>query len=107
MNNLIRTTFEKGEGIFQMVPDFVPVKFGIPGHRLKIHPDDYLTYGADSGTIMERWICSISGARSKNPKRPAIAWNDPSLGIDWRLAPEDVVLSPKDSRHQMCIRDRI
>lgn len=70
MNNLIRTTFEKGEGIFQMVPDFVPVKFGIPGHRLKIHPDDYLTYGADSGTIMERWICSISGARSKNPKRP-------------------------------------
>ena len=29
----------------------------------------------------------------------AIAWNDPSLGIDWRLAPGDVVLSPKDSGH--------
>ena len=33
-----------------------------------------------------------------NPYAPesegAIAWNDPSLGIDWRLAPEDVVLSP-------------
>ena len=31
----------------------------------------------------------------------AIAWNDPSLGIDWRLAPEDVVLSPKDSAHPL------
>ena len=38
-----------------------------------------------------------------NPYAPesegAIAWNDPSLGIDWRLAPGDVVLSPKDSGH--------
>lgn len=31
----------------------------------------------------------------------AIAWNDPSLGIDWRLAPEDVILSPKDSAHPL------
>ena len=29
----------------------------------------------------------------------AIAWDDPTLGIDWRLAPGDVVLSPKDSGH--------
>lgn len=29
----------------------------------------------------------------------AIAWDDPALGIDWRLAPGDVVLSPKDSCH--------
>ena len=28
-----------------------------------------------------------------------IAWDDPALGIDWRLAPGDVVLSPKDSGH--------
>ena len=38
-----------------------------------------------------------------NPYAPesegAIAWNDPSLGIDWRLLPGDVVLSPKDSHH--------
>ena len=25
----------------------------------------------------------------------------PSLGIDWRLAPEDVILSPKDSAHPL------
>ena len=31
----------------------------------------------------------------------AIAWNDPSIGIDWRIAPEDVILSAKDSSHPM------
>ena len=40
-----------------------------------------------------------------NPYAPesegAIAWNDPSLSIDWRLAPEDVVLSSKDSAHPL------
>ena len=29
----------------------------------------------------------------------AIAWDDPTLGIDWHLLPGDVVLSPKDSHH--------
>lgn len=31
----------------------------------------------------------------------AIAWNDPAIGIDWRIAPEDVILSAKDSAHPM------
>ncbi len=31
----------------------------------------------------------------------AIAWNDPAIGIDWRIAPEDVILSTKDSSHPM------
>lgn len=38
-----------------------------------------------------------------NPYAPqsegAIAWDDPDLGIDWRLTPRDVLLSPKDSAH--------
>lgn len=29
----------------------------------------------------------------------AIAWNDPEIGIDWRLKPEDVILSAKDAAH--------
>lgn len=29
----------------------------------------------------------------------AIAWNDPELGIDWKLPLEDVVLSDKDRNH--------
>ena len=27
----------------------------------------------------------------------SIAWNDPALGIDWKLPPQDVILSPKDT----------
>ena len=31
----------------------------------------------------------------------AIAWNDPSLGIDWGLPEADVLLSEKDKRHPL------
>ncbi|MBR4002431.1 MAG: dTDP-4-dehydrorhamnose 3,5-epimerase family protein, partial [Bacteroidales bacterium] len=31
----------------------------------------------------------------------AIAWNDPALGIDWRLASQDVILSEKDASHPL------
>lgn len=29
----------------------------------------------------------------------AIAWNDPKIGIDWQIRPEDVILSEKDRKH--------
>ena len=31
----------------------------------------------------------------------AVAWNDPALGIDWRLNPADILLSEKDRRHPL------
>lgn len=38
-----------------------------------------------------------------NPYAPsnegAIAFDDPAIGIDWKLSPEDILLSPKDSNH--------
>ena len=34
----------------------------------------------------------------------AIAWNDPDLGIDWRIPAEDVLLSEKDKNHP-CLKD--
>ena len=30
----------------------------------------------------------------------AVAWDDPDLGIDWRLPASDIILSEKDSSHQ-------
>lgn len=29
-----------------------------------------------------------------------IAWDDPTIGIDWRLPKEDVILSPKDANYK-------
>ena len=29
----------------------------------------------------------------------AVAWNDPQIGIDWRIDPANVILSEKDGRH--------
>ncbi len=40
-----------------------------------------------------------------NPYAPfaegAIAWDDPSLGIDWQLPPQAVILSEKDRHHPL------
>lgn len=40
-----------------------------------------------------------------NPYAPeaegAVAWNDPSIGIDWRIPPDEVVLSERDRRHPL------
>jgi len=29
----------------------------------------------------------------------AVAWDDPALGIDWKVAPHEIILSEKDARH--------
>ena len=29
----------------------------------------------------------------------AVAWNDPDIGIDWQLPPEEIILSAKDRNH--------
>jgi len=56
---LIRETFDAGEGIFRLMPVFVPRRFSQPGHRLRLHPDDYFALGTERGAIKERWFSSV------------------------------------------------
>ncbi|MFA6714793.1 MAG: hypothetical protein WCS27_05415 [Victivallaceae bacterium] len=56
---MIRKTFEYGHGIFRLIPVFVPRRFGLPGHRLRLHPDDYFALGTARGAIKERWFSSV------------------------------------------------
>ncbi len=56
---LIKETFEKGQGIFHMVPVFVPRRFSKAGMRLRLHPHDYYALGTERGSIKERWFSSV------------------------------------------------
>ena len=58
-------------------------------------------YGAENRAVMERLLALAGQAGLLGPEAVilSIAWDDPALGIDWHLAPGDVVLSPKDSCH--------
>lgn len=61
-NKKIRECFEKGKGIFQLKPTWVPRNFGQPGYRLHLHPDDYFACGMSRGAICERWLGSVTVA---------------------------------------------
>ncbi len=61
MNNkdIILKTFKENEGIFRLIPIFVPRRFASPGKRLRLHPDDYYAFGTARGAIKERWFSSV------------------------------------------------
>ena len=58
----IKEVFEAGKGILQLTPTWVPRGFNEPGHRLRLHPDDYYAFGMDRGGICERLLGSINRA---------------------------------------------
>jgi len=55
----IQDTFDKGKGILQLIPAFVPRRFSEAGRRLRLHPDDYFALGMARGSIKERWFSSV------------------------------------------------
>lgn len=63
--SVIRDTFEKGDGILQLTPTWVPRPFNRPGRRLRLHPDDLFAMGMDRGAIVERWFSSITHSETK------------------------------------------
>ena len=71
----------QGEGIFRLVPTWVPRSFCVPGRRIKLHPDDYYVLGGVRGGIDERWLSSTTLAKNgpltgKNEGLSFIVFND-------------------------------
>lgn len=62
VNERIKELFAEGEGVFQLMPTWVPRGFNEPGHRLRLHPDDYFAFGMSRGGICERWLGSVTVA---------------------------------------------
>ncbi|HUT57541.1 MAG TPA: hypothetical protein VNA25_06785 [Phycisphaerae bacterium] len=53
---------EQGKGIVRLAPNWVPRSFCVPGRRIRLHPDDYYSLGAERGGIDERWFASTTPA---------------------------------------------
>lgn len=75
----IKKVFHNGGGILQLTPTWVPRGFNEPGHRLRLHPDDYYAFGMDRGGICERWLGSVTVALN-GPK------TGPTEGMSFVLA---------------------
>jgi len=60
--NALKIAVDKGNGVLRLFPNWVPRAFCIPGKRLKLHPDDYYSFGAHRGGIDERWFASTTKA---------------------------------------------
>ena len=77
------------------------------GHHLRLHQGaaHRLPPGGDSALPLRAGVGGALPLRAQAPAAPqregAIAWNDPVLGIDWRLKPEDMTLSEKDKKHPL------
>lgn len=59
---ILNKALELGEGVLRLFPNWVPREFCIPGRRLKLHPDEYYSFGTQRGGIDERWFCSTTKA---------------------------------------------
>jgi hypothetical protein len=84
----IHQTFDKGQGIFRMVPSWVARNFNQPGQRLRLHPDDYFALGMQRGAIKERWFSAVVAA-SMDPNTP---WDEGMSYIACSNQPSEKIL---------------
>ena len=61
-SSIISDALDQGKGILRLIPNWVPRAFCIPGRRIKLHPDDYYSFGGERGGIDERWFSSTTPA---------------------------------------------
>lgn len=62
IGQVLARALEAGEGLLRLTPTWVPRSFLHPGKRIKLHPSDYYSYGAERGGIDERWFGSTTDA---------------------------------------------
>jgi hypothetical protein len=67
---IVQKALETGDGIVRLIPTWVPRSFCVPGRRLRLHPDDLYSLGAQRGGIDERWLASTIIA-DNGPGTPA------------------------------------
>ncbi len=85
-------SFREQGGILRLMPNFVPRRFGTPGRRLRLHPDDYFAMGMHRGAIKERWFTSVVQAQNGPETEPCegmsrvICGGDPEKQVLFRDA---------------------
>lgn len=62
---ILDRAMDANEGLLRLTPTWVPRSFLHPGKRIKLHPDDYYSYGAERGGIDERWFGSTTDAANE------------------------------------------
>ena len=67
---LIKKHLEQSGGILNLIPVFVPRRFGTAGRRLRLHPNDYFALGTKRGSIKERWFSSVICAMNGDDAAP-------------------------------------
>ncbi len=89
----IHETFDKGQGILRMVPNFVPRRFNQAGRRLRLHPDDYYALGTRRGSIKERWFSSVIPAMNGEfaPPDEGMSYVAPTDNIEDKFLFKDTV----------------
>jgi hypothetical protein len=62
---ILERAMEAGGGLLRLTPNWVPRSFLHPGRRIKLHPQDLYSYGAERGGIDERWFSSTTEAANE------------------------------------------
>ena len=91
--DFIHATFEKGEGVYRLIPTFVPRRFSKSGRRLRLHPDDYYALGIKRGSIKERWLSSVIPAMNGElaPADEGMSYVAPTDNIEDKFLLRDAI----------------
>ena len=88
---MIREYIEKNNGILNILPTFVPRRFCKAGHRLRLHPDDYVALGTHRGAIKERWFSSVICAMNGPDAAPDEGMSYVDMGEAEKISLKDFV----------------